>query len=101
MTNSTPVESTPSYSAPKRSTGSGMKLGGGKKKDINQFVNQLTSEGERIEEMPSAASRKSAAAKVSAIPEVDKERYVTLLQSCHFTQNSGLTTLVLVISITR
>lgn len=75
ITNSTPVEPATSYSAPKRPTGSGMKLGS-KKKDLNQFVDKLASEGVTVEEIPTAASRKTAAAKVSAIPEVDKERLV-------------------------
>lgn len=78
MTSSnTPVEpAQSSYTAPKRPTGTGMKLGG-KKKDVNQFVDQLTSEGEKVEDMPSAAGRKTPASKISAIPEVDKERYAS------------------------
>ena len=72
----TPVKPTPStYSAaPKRATGTGMKLGG-KKKDVNNFVDQLASEGVQVEDIPSAASRKTAAPKVSTVPEIDKERY--------------------------
>ena len=81
ITSSTPTEPAPSsYSAPKRPTGTGMKLLG-KSKDVNQFVDQLTSEGERVESMPSAAARKSAVAKVAAIPEINKERYIVLVST--------------------
>lgn len=52
-----------------------MKLGG-KKKDVNSFVDKLASEGVQVEDMPSAANRKTAVAKVSAVPEMDKERCV-------------------------
>lgn len=52
-----------------------MKLGG-KKKDVNNFVDQLASEGVQVEEIPSAANRKTAASKVTAVPEMDKERWV-------------------------
>jgi len=77
----TPVEPTPSTytAAPKRATGTGMKLGG-KKKDVNNFVDQLASEGVQVEEIPSAANRKTAASKVTAVPEMDKESVHTRIE---------------------
>lgn len=64
-----------SYTAPKRPTGSGMKLGGNKK-DVTSFVDKLASEGVTVEEINPTANRKvAAAAKTAAIPEIDKERW--------------------------
>lgn len=72
----TPVEPPKSsYSAAKRPSGTGMKLGSNKK-DVNSFVDKLASEGVTVEEINPAANRKVAAAKTAAIPDMDKERYV-------------------------
>lgn len=71
----TPLEPPKStYAAAKRPTGSGMKLGGNKK-DVTSFVDKLASEGVTVEEVNPAGNRKAAAAaKIAAIPEVDRER---------------------------
>lgn len=70
----TPIEPPKStYSAaPKKPTGTGMKLGG-KKNDVSKFLGQLESEGVTVEEVN--PNRKAAAAvKAAAVPDVDKER---------------------------
>lgn len=67
-----------SYSAPKRPSGTGMKLGGNKK-DVSSFVDKLASEGVTVEEVTS--NRKAASVKAAVTPDVNKERSVTVLMA--------------------
>lgn len=69
---STPAEPPkPTYTAPARKAGSSkaMKLGG-KSKDVDSFVDQLMSEGEKVTEL----SKQSVPTIKAAVPQVETER---------------------------
>lgn len=67
-----------------------MKLGG-KNKDVDSFVDQLKSEGEKISSLTPMSSQSSVAvAKTKIASDVHTERLLILSNAGHFTLNSIL-----------